>query len=122
MNDSEGVKERIDCIDDQQEEGSFEVKIVIENKNKPLDTPIELFRILEEKRFSQIRLEVLRNLAMLGDYFPQINFLLASKGKGQLFFDSEEFVDILFKILPTIQPQLYGFGKFFIFKIYKPFY
>lgn len=93
-------------IDDQQEEGNFEVKVVVEDKSKPLDAPIELYKILEEKKFSQIRLGVLRNLAMLGDYFPQINFLLSSKGKKQLFFDSDEFVDILFKILPTI--RLFG--------------
>ena len=93
-------------IDDQQEEGNFEVKVVVEDKSKPLDAPIELYRILEEKKFSQVRLGVLRNLAMLGDYFPQINFLLSSKGKEQLFFDSDEFVDILFKILPTI--RLFG--------------
>ena len=79
---------------------------MVEDKSKPLDAPIELYRILEEKKFSRVRLGVLRNLAMLGDYFPQINFLLSSKGKEQLFFDSDEFVDILFKILPTI--RLFG--------------
>ncbi len=93
-------------IDDQQEEGSFEVKIAVEDKSKPLDAPIVLSRILEEKKFSSIRIEVLRNLAMLGDYFPQINLLLASKGKEPLLFDSDEFVEILFKILPTI--RLFG--------------
>ncbi|MFK7773266.1 MAG: SNF2-related protein [Saprospiraceae bacterium] len=93
-------------IDDQQEEGIFEVKVAVEDQSKPLDAPIQLERILKEKKFSSIRLEVLRNLAMLGDYFPQINFLLASKGKEQLFFDSDEFVDILFKIIPTI--RLFG--------------
>ncbi len=93
-------------IDDQKEEGIFEVKVAVEDKSKPLEAPIELFRILEEKKFSSIRMEVLRNLAMLGNYFPQINLLLASKGKEQLIFDSDDFANILFKILPTI--QLFG--------------
>ena len=93
-------------IDDQQEEGIFEVKIAVEDKSKPLEGPIAIDEILEKNKFSSIRLDVLRNLAMLGDYFPQINALLASKGKEQLFFDSDEFVNVLFKILPTI--KLFG--------------
>jgi len=93
-------------VDDQHQSRNFEVKVAVEDKNKPLEAPIELFRILEEKKFSSIRIGVLRNLAMLGDHFPQINFLLASKGKEQLFFDSNEFADVLFKIIPTI--RLFG--------------
>lgn len=93
-------------IDDQQEEGNFEVKVAVEDKSKPLEGPIGIDKILAERKFSSIRLDVLRNLAMLGDYFPQINLLLSSKGKEQLFFDSDEFVEILFKILPTI--KLFG--------------
>jgi SNF2 family DNA or RNA helicase/uncharacterized Zn finger protein len=93
-------------IDDQQEEGIFEVKVAVEDKSKPLEGPIGIDKVLAESKFSSIRLDVLRNLAMLGDYFPQINILLSSKGKEQLFFDSDEFVEILFKILPTI--KLFG--------------
>ena len=93
-------------IDDQQEEGIFEVKVAIEDKSKPMEAPIEIEALLEENQFSSIRLDVLRNLAMLGDYFPQINLLLSSKGKEKLFFDSDDFVNILFKILPTI--RLFG--------------
>ena len=93
-------------IDDQEEEGTFEVKVAVEDKSKPMEAPIELEALLEESQFNSIRLDVLRNLAMLGDYFPQINLLLSSKGKEKLFFDSDEFVNILFKILPTI--KLFG--------------
>ena len=93
-------------IDDQQEEGVFEVKVAVEDKRKPLEGPIGIDKILAQKKFNAIRLEVLQNLAMLGDYFPQINLLLSSKGKQQLFFDSNEFVEVLFKILPTI--RLFG--------------
>ena len=51
-------------------------------------------------------MDVLRDLAMLSDYFPQINDLVASKGKEPVYFDSIGFVDVLFKILPTI--RLFG--------------
>ncbi|MEM6965918.1 MAG: DEAD/DEAH box helicase, partial [Bacteroidota bacterium] len=93
-------------IDDQEQEGMFEVKIAVEDKKKPLDAPIGLAELLEKNAYSSVRMDVLRNLAMLGDYFPQINYLLSTKGEEQLFFDSDEFVNVLFKILPTI--RLFG--------------
>ena len=52
------------------------------------------------------RMTALRDLSMLIEYFPKMNDLLATQGKAQLFFNSTEFVNILFKILPTI--NLFG--------------
>jgi len=70
-------------IDDQEEEGMFEVRVAVEDKSKSMESPIALEQILEKNKFSSVRLDVLRNLAMLGDYFPQINYLLSTKGKEQ---------------------------------------
>ncbi len=84
----------------------FEVKITIDDTTKPLETPIALKDLFAKNTFKNIRLGVLRDLAMLSDYFPHINQVIASKGKEQLVFDSDEFVPILFKILPTI--RLFG--------------
>ena len=93
-------------VDDHEEEGTFEVKIAVEDKSKPMSAPITLADLLKKNKFASIRLDVLRNLAMLGDYFPQINLLLSSKGEERLFFDSDDFVNVLFKIIPTI--KLFG--------------
>jgi len=54
----------------------------------------------------EVQVDVLRDLAMLSDYFPQITQLVASKGQERLIFNSDDFVAILFKILPTI--RLFG--------------
>ncbi|MEN0048632.1 MAG: DEAD/DEAH box helicase [Bacteroidota bacterium] len=92
---------KIDDLD-----GGFEVSIALEDKSKPMADLISLDDLLNKNDYSGIRLDALRDMAMLAEYFPQISNLVASKGKEKLLFDSEEFVSILFKILPTI--RLFG--------------
>ncbi|MCG8328766.1 MAG: DEAD/DEAH box helicase [Chitinophagales bacterium] len=91
-------------VDDQ--EGDFEISIAIENRNEPLKAPVSLEDLFVKDAFKHIRLDILRDIAMLSEYFPQISRLVSSKGIDKLFFDSNEFVNVLFKILPTI--RLFG--------------
>lgn len=91
-------------VEDSEE--IFEVSVAVNDKTKPLDAPIPLAKIFSQKKYNHMRLEILRSLSMLSDYFPGINDILASKGTLNLEFDSEEFTTVLFKILPVI--QLFG--------------
>jgi SNF2 family DNA or RNA helicase/uncharacterized Zn finger protein len=92
-------------IDEEEGEG-FLVNIAIQKQSARLSAPIPLRKILAQKQYQTLRMEVLRDLAMLADYFPQINKLVADRGKEPLFFDAEAFVEVLFKVLPTI--RLFG--------------
>lgn len=77
----------------QQQDGSSEASIMLEE-------------ILNNNKYSHMRLEVLRDLSSLIDYFPQISELLNSNGTQKLVFDTEAFVPVLLNILPTM--QLFG--------------
>ncbi|MGK0363332.1 MAG: putative Zn finger protein, partial [Saprospiraceae bacterium] len=99
-------RDYVPVIHVEDSEEIFEVSIAVNDKTKPLETPIPLPDIFEKKKYNHMRLEILRSLSMLSDYFPGINDILASKGTLKLEFDSEEFTAILFKILPVI--QLFG--------------
>lgn len=92
---------KIDDLD-----GDFELSIAVENRSKPLETPFSLEELFIKDAFNHARLDILRDMAMLSEYFPQISRLIASKGVEKLFFDSNSFVEVLFKILPTI--RLFG--------------
>ncbi|MBK7410147.1 MAG: DEAD/DEAH box helicase [Saprospirales bacterium] len=87
-------------------DGAFRVQIVIEDKTQSLEAPISLRDLFADDTHKAIRLEALRDLSHLSDYFPQISLLTASKGKEDLIFNPKEFVDILLNILPTI--RLFG--------------
>lgn len=91
-------------VDDH--DGDFEVSIAVENRSKPLEPPFSLKDLFAKDTFSNARLDILRDMAMLSEYFPQISRLIASKGEQRLSFDSNEFVGVLFKVLPTI--RLFG--------------
>ena len=93
---------QVEDIDDV----GFEVKIALQDTTQPLEPLIPLKDVFVKKRYSAVRLGFLRDLAMMSDFFPQISYLVASKGEEQLVFDSNDFVAILFKILPTI--KLFG--------------
>jgi SNF2 family DNA or RNA helicase/uncharacterized Zn finger protein len=90
----------------EDEEFGFRVNISIQKKTNASAVPIKLSSVLQQKKYFDLRVEVLRDLAMITDYFPQINQLIASGAKEDLHFDPEEFVEVLFKILPTI--RLFG--------------
>ncbi|HHH50392.1 MAG TPA: DEAD/DEAH box helicase, partial [Saprospiraceae bacterium] len=99
-------KQYIPVIQVTDSEAGFQVEVAIENTKKPNDPLVTLPQLFKEHSYTAIRLPILRDLAMLSDYFPQIDLLLATKGKEKLFFDAAGFVHILFKILPSI--QLFG--------------
>ena len=98
-----------DCVPviqiDEEGEG-FEVSVGVQDTTKPLEPIIPLEVLLEQDIFSSIRLDILRDLAMLADYFPQISDIVASKGRDKIYFNAQDFVKVLFKILPTI--RLFG--------------
>ena len=84
----------------------FRVAIAIEDKTRPLEAPIPLRDLFADEAHKGMRLDVLRDLSHLSDFFPQISILTASQGEKDLFFDGEEFVKVLLEILPTI--RLFG--------------
>ncbi len=90
---------------DDSEEG-FAVEVAFEDKRKKTRPVFGLKALLEKKQYADIRMDALRDLAMLSEYFSGISDLVKLKGKAPLLFNEIEFVDILFKILPTI--RLFG--------------
>lgn len=67
----------IEDLDDE-----FSVKIAIEDRSNPLSTPVSLAELFENQSYKMIRLDILRDLTMLSEYFPQLNQLIASSDTG----------------------------------------
>ncbi|MEM1122269.1 MAG: SNF2-related protein, partial [Bacteroidota bacterium] len=87
-------------------EDGFKVNIAVQDTTQKLEPLIGLKEVFADDQYSYLRLSFLRDLAMLSDFFPQISYLVGSRGEKQLIFNSDEFVNILFKIIPTI--KLFG--------------
>ena len=99
-------KKYIPVLQIEDHDYAFEVKLGVEDAEYPLKPPVGLGELFEDNQFQSVRISVLRDLTMLIDHFPQLSQLIASKGVEKLEFDSVEFVEILFKILPVI--RLFG--------------
>jgi SNF2 family DNA or RNA helicase/uncharacterized Zn finger protein len=90
---------------EELEEG-FRVNVLVENKKSELAALIPLETFMEEREYAPVRMGVMRDLSMMAEHFPQLNRLIAGKGTEPLLFNSENFTEILLKILPTI--RLFG--------------
>lgn len=99
-------KQYIPVLQVEDLNGIFKVLLAFENSKSPIDPPVPLAEFFQQTHLAAARTSILADIARLGEYFPQLKRLLASKGKEELRFDSDEFVEILFKILPTI--RLFG--------------
>lgn len=84
----------------------FEVNISIEDKTAAFQAPVPLAAIFSDKKYASLRLDTLRDLSMVAEFFPALNTLIASKGKERLRFDSQTFVAVFFNTLPVI--RLFG--------------
>ncbi|MBK8969096.1 MAG: DEAD/DEAH box helicase family protein [Lewinellaceae bacterium] len=85
---------------------AFEIGVSIEDKTAPFEPPVPLDKIFSAKKHARLRLDALRDLSMVADFFPPLNELIASKGTARLRFDSQSFVDVFFNALPVI--RLFG--------------
>ncbi len=95
-------------VKDFEETGNayFGVDVLVEDKQKPLSAPIELSSFLTAKKFQAVKFDVLKDLSLLAEYFPELNELVRDGGKQTLYFDSERFAALFFEILPVM--RLFG--------------
>ncbi len=93
-------------VEDEEETGMFVVRILVENKANQMVAPIPFADFMREPDYAPVRMGVLRDLSMMAEHFPQLNALISSKGEEDLAFNSVEFPEILFKMLPPL--KLFG--------------
>ncbi|MEO6037938.1 MAG: DEAD/DEAH box helicase, partial [Saprospiraceae bacterium] len=84
----------------------FEVSLAMENRRNVLQPPWPLREIFESPAFAATRLELLRDLSTLADFFPDLRRLLTDKGKKPLLYAARDFAQVLFEKLPII--SLFG--------------
>jgi uncharacterized Zn finger protein/superfamily II DNA or RNA helicase len=99
-------KDFVPVFEVREEEGLFEVGVCIEDISKEFQAPIPLEKVFSEKKHAHFRLDALRDLSMVAEFFPPLNDLIASKGRAKLRFDSQTFVQVFFDALPVI--RLFG--------------
>ncbi|MEM6803825.1 MAG: DEAD/DEAH box helicase [Bacteroidota bacterium] len=90
----------------EDDSGYFEVNLLVEDSEDALKPPISLIEIFEEDQYQPMRISLLRDLVILVEHFPKLSVIINSQGRESLCFDSEEFVEVLFDMLPVM--RLFG--------------
>ncbi len=91
---------------DEGKHDDFLLDVVVEDKQKPFEPPFELAKLFRERRFAEIKFDVLKDLSLLAEFFPQLNQTARSKGEKPLVFAADEFAPVFFEILPLM--RLFG--------------
>ncbi len=81
---------------------AFEVSMSIENRRNVLQPPLPLRDVFESPAFAANRLELLRDLSTLADFFPDLRGLLTDKGQKPLHYAARDFAQVLLEKLPII--------------------
>ncbi|HCC50648.1 MAG TPA: helicase SNF2 [Porphyromonadaceae bacterium] len=95
------VDERNDLFDNV-----FDCRVLVEDKNRPFDAPIELKEFLSDESQAGSHFELIKDLAMLAEYMPELQEVIKEKGHTAIRFDNHSVVDILQKTLPAL--ELFG--------------
>jgi SNF2 family DNA or RNA helicase/uncharacterized Zn finger protein len=92
-------------VEENEDQGNFGLDILVEDRRES-KTPIEFQKVLQQKKYENVRFEVLQDLLLLANHFPALDIYLQNQGRRKMEFDGEEFVGVLLEILPTL--QLFG--------------
>lgn len=87
-------------------ESHFECNVLVEVKEKPFEAPVSLSDFLTHSISVSQRTDLLKDLAMLAEYMPELNEIIKTSGREPVLFTNITVVDLLQKALPTL--DLFG--------------
>ncbi|MDR1558015.1 MAG: DEAD/DEAH box helicase [Tannerellaceae bacterium] len=87
-------------------ESHFDCNVLVESKENSLEAPVPLREFMSDVSHLPQQLELIKDLAMLAEYMPGLNELIASSGKTPVRFDNATVVEMLEKTLPAL--ELFG--------------
>jgi SNF2 family DNA or RNA helicase len=84
----------------------FECNILVENNDKAFEPPVGLHEFLSDASLRAYHLELVKDLAMLAEYMPELNEAISASGRTSIRFDELTVAGILEKTLPAL--ELFG--------------
>lgn len=93
-------------VEEESELAAFSLRLAIDDNRVALRPTVPLREVLTLPQYADIRLDLLRDLNTLADFFPDLRQLLQKKGKDALTYPARDFAKVLFEKLPLI--RLFG--------------
>ena len=99
-------KDHVPLIKVEDLDGPFGIEIEVEYWPDLMRPPVPLSHIFTKKKYEGVKYDVLKDVMLLAEFFPQLNRIINSQGKERLVFNEVEFVEVLLKMLPAL--SLFG--------------
>ncbi|MBN2103391.1 DEAD/DEAH box helicase [bacterium] len=80
---------------------TFIVDLFIEDKDRTCQLPLKIF--LTDPAYQVFKYEILRDLDLLSEHFPQLAISIQTQGKQKITFHAHDFPPILIDVLPVIR-------------------
>ncbi|HAS46914.1 MAG TPA: helicase SNF2, partial [Microscillaceae bacterium] len=90
-------------VEEREAIGGFELGFWVQNQRDTMQRLISIRDLFEKKKYNDIRLGIIQDLAILSEYLASIKQLIKAKGKTEILVDSEEFVQIFLYTLPALK-------------------
>lgn len=99
-------KDYVPMVKVEDLDGSFGIELMVEYRPAPLLAPLPLSHVFTKKKYAPVKFDVLKDVLLLAEFFPQLNHIAESQGQERLVFNEMEFVEVLLKMLPAL--SLFG--------------
>jgi uncharacterized Zn finger protein/superfamily II DNA or RNA helicase len=96
-------REFIPVLKVEEHPSGFSISILLSQQGKENESPVELSAIFSLKKFDKVRLQILKDLSIAGNYMPLINNIIARKGKQPEILTASAFSGILTDMLPVVR-------------------
>jgi SNF2 family DNA or RNA helicase/uncharacterized Zn finger protein len=95
-------KNIVPVISIQEFDGRFEVETLVQKNNDKFQTKESLFSFMRSAS-EENKMNLLKDLNLLSEYYPELNKIIQSQGKQKLIYKQHAFSDVLLKILPALK-------------------
>jgi len=77
--------------------------LVADSSREGSESPAPLQHVFKLKRYDSSRLEIMKDLSLVGNYLPHVNMLLSSRGEEEVIVSLADFSNLLINVLPVIK-------------------
>ena len=87
----------------EENQDDFAFSLMVSDTQQANSSPVPLSEIFANARFADIRMDILKDLNLLGKYLPSVNTIVASRGEHVPLVSAAQFSVILMQILPLVR-------------------